>query len=370
MDSCAALKLDSMPQTQVLFIKPTNSSFILTDQRILEDKYAVKTYFVDQGRNKCKYLLHLIELVLFLIHNRKESRAFITWFGDYHAGIMVLIGKLLKKTTVIFAGGQEAICYRELGKGVYLKWFRGACVKYAIRNATVVLPNHQSLVYHENYYYNDSIPHIDGIRHYVTNLRCRIEVIPNGIDSSRIDRRREIQKEQDLVLTVGTMNKVADFYNKGFDLFIDTARNCRDLRFILIGLKERFLKWVESQYSLSEISNLTIISTFCSDDVLSEYYNRASIYVQASITEGMPVSLGEAMLCECIPVGSNVNGIPDAIGPHGIIIYRRSSEDLRAAIRKAMTLESGKSARRYTMDNFSVSARKARIMDVLRDFIH
>ena len=358
-----------MPQKHVLFIKPTNSSFIRTDQKILENNYSVKVFLINQGKNKWKYFLHLFELAFFLVKNAAKSKAFITWFGDYHAAVIVLFGRLLGKKTIIFAGGQEAICYKELGKGVYLKKIRGVCVKYALRNATLVLPNHHSLIYHENYFYNETHPHIDGIKYYVPNLKCKIEVIPNGIDHNRIDRDKKIQKEEDLVLTVGTMNKVADFYNKGFDLFIEVALLCPDLRFVMISVKKEILEWVETKYRVSELPNLSIIPAFCPDDVLMEYYNRANIYVQVSITEGMPVSLSEAMLCECIPVGSNVNGIPDAIGPHGIIIYKRTPEELQNAIRKALKLDTGKSAREYTIANFSVAVREKKLQEVLEKYI-
>lgn len=351
-------------QKKILFIKPTDSSFIRTDQKILEKNYTVKTFLLNQGKDKRKYFLRLIGLAFFLIRNSRKSVAFVTWFGDYHAAVMVFMGRLLGKKTVIFAGGQEAICYKELGKGVYQKKFRGACVKFAIRNATLVLPNHKSLIYHENYFYNREKPHIDGIKHYVPNLKCKIEVVPNGIDTDRIRWDQGATKQPNLVLTVGTMNTIADFYNKGFDLFIDVARTNPDLEFVLISIKKQFADWVETNYKVSEIKNLTVIPAFCPDDVLSEYYNKAKIYVQISITEGMPVSLSEAMLCECIPVGSNVNGIPDAIGPHGIVIYNRDAKELEAAIRNALTMDAGRDARNSVINNFSLSLRELKIKEV------
>jgi len=45
----------------------------------------------------------------------------ITWFADYHAAIMVFMGKILNIKAVIIAGGQESVCYPELKKGVYYK---------------------------------------------------------------------------------------------------------------------------------------------------------------------------------------------------------------------------------------------------------
>ncbi len=349
-------------QKTLLYIKPADSSFILSDQQIIEKQYTVLPYLISSPGKKWKFLLSLAGLAYFLLRNAAKSDGFICWFGDYHAAVMVLIAKITRKKTVIFAGGQEAICYKELGKGVYQKPFRAWCVKYALRNATLILPNHASLIYHENTFYNTVRPHIDGIRHYVKGIKGKIVVVPNGIDFSRIDRDSTIKKAPNLVLTVGTMNKEADFYNKGFDLFIALSRLHSNREFVLIGTSKNYNDWIESNYKVSEIKNLKIIPSYCPDDILREYFNNAKVYLQISITEGMPVSLGEAMLCECIPVGSNINGIPDAIGDTGVLVYQRNIEELSKALDKAFTLNTGPAARLHTLANFSLQKRSEKIL--------
>jgi glycosyltransferase involved in cell wall biosynthesis len=349
----------------IIFIKPTNSSFIATDQRILERYYHVIPYLLNQNKGKAKYFRNLFLLAIFLLRNAGKSKAYVCWFGDYHAAVMVFMAKVMGKASVILAGGQEAICYKELGKGVYLKKFRGCMVKYALRNCSLILPNHQSLIYHENYFYNPENPHIDGIKHYVKGIKGEIIVVPNGIDTARIDRNPEIKKDPNLVLTVGTMNKESDFYNKGFDLFIELARRFQSREFVAIGVKRPYLDWIEEKYKISEIKNLKIIPSFCPDEILIEYYNKASVYLQISITEGMPVSLGEAMLCECIPIGSNVNGIPDAVGNTGVIVYKREIEELESALKKALTMNTGSAARVHTLENFSIELREKRSCEAL-----
>jgi glycosyltransferase involved in cell wall biosynthesis len=354
-----------MPQRKaILYIKSTNSSFINSDQRILEKSFPVIPFLMNQSKDKLKYGLRLISLALFILKNIRKVHILAVWFADYDAAVMVFLGKLFRKKTVIFAGGQEAICYEDLRKGVYLKKFRGDCVRYAIRNATMVIPNHKSLIYHENYYYNPDNPHIDGIKKYVGNYRCRIEVVPNGIDDTRIIRDASAVKQPKLILTVGHLGQIGDFYNKGYDLILEVARNNPDLEFVIISIKKPYLEWAEAKYKMSEIANLNVISEFCPDDVLSAYYNKAKVYVQASITEGMPVSLSEAMLCECIPVGSNVNGIPDAIGNTGVIIDRRDAKELEKAIKKALLMNTGKEARERVISNFSLSNREKRLAEI------
>jgi glycosyltransferase involved in cell wall biosynthesis len=348
---------------KILYIKHADSSFILSDQRILEKRFRVVPFLINQKKSGIYFARRMINLVFFLLFNAGGSAAMVTWFGDYHAAIMVFIGKLLKKKVFIFAGGQEAVCYPELGKGVYQKKWRGRFVKYALRNAFMIIPNHQSLLFHENFYYTPEGKK-DGIQFYVPGISTPMTIIPNGIDTSKYFRKQDIKKVPTQVLTVGTMSGNSDFLNKGFDLFTEMARRNPDLNFTLIGIKKKFLPWIEANYHIGSVPNLQVIFSFCPDDVLFEEYNRAKVFVQASITEGMPNTLNEAMLCECIPVGSNVNGIPDAIGDTGQIVMQRDVSLLEAAVRRALQMETGAQARARVLEHFTFGLRESRVLNL------
>jgi glycosyltransferase involved in cell wall biosynthesis len=357
-------------KTLIVYIKPINTSFIRGDQKIFEKFFEVKSIQLNQSNGKFLFGLRLVKLFFLLLANcfRKDV-LFVSWFADYHSAIMVFITKLMRKKSVIFIGGQEAISYPELKKGVYRKKFRGEFVKFALRNTSLIISNHKSLIYHENYYYNHENPHIDGIKHYVPGLKTPTEIIYNGIDPTLIKRDKSIKKQSNLVLTVGTMNQIGDFYNKGFDIFIHAASANKDLNFTLIGLNPKYINWTEENYQVSKISNLEIIPSFCPQEILNQKYNEAKVFVQASITEGMPNTLSEAMLLECIPVGSNVNGIPDAIGETGVIIEHRSAENLEKCIWTAMKLNTGKEARERVLNMFSFSRREKEILEKIQELI-
>jgi len=165
------------------------------------------------------------------------------------------------------------------------------------------------------------------------------------------------------------MNNEADFRNKGFDLFIELSKLNPNKKFVLIGFNKFYFPWLESKYHVSQLANLKIIPSFCPDAILSEYFNKAKVYLQISITEGMPVSLGEAMLCECIPIGSNVNGIPDAIGETGILVYERNIKDLNNALQSAFTLNTGANARDQIIFNFSLFKREQKLSTLISKYI-
>jgi glycosyltransferase involved in cell wall biosynthesis len=83
----------------------------------------------------------------------------------------------------------------------------------------------------------------------------------------------------------------------------------------------------------------------------------------------MPNTLCEAMLCECIPIGSNVNGIPDAIGDTGIIVKKRDVMELEAGLRKALELNTGGKASNRIKENFSFELREKNLISALEEIV-
>lgn len=357
-----------MKSKRILYVTPLKIAFFALDQKLLAEKYEVVPFFMELKPTSVGHIMNLLSLVFFILRKGWNMDAMITWFGDYHSAVMSFMGKLLHIKVIIFAGGQEAVCYPEINKGVYLKKWRGFIVKYALRNATHIVPNHASLIYHDNYYYKPEGKK-DGIKYYIPDITTPMTIIPNGINTDLYIRDHGIEKEENRVLTVGSMGSIYDFLNKGFDLFTEMARRNPDLKFTMIGVKRQFLPWIEAEYQISSISNLELYFFYCKDEDLFINYNRAKVFVQASITEGMPNTLSEAMLCECIPVGSNVNGIPDAIGGTGVLIYHRSVEELEQAVRKALTMNTGTQARLYALNNFTYAIRKEKLLNLLGKII-
>jgi glycosyltransferase involved in cell wall biosynthesis len=73
-------------------------------------------------------------------------------------------------------------------------------------------------------------------------------------------------------------------------------------------------------------------------------------YFQLSIMEGFPNALAEAMLCGCIPIGSNVSGIPFIIGDTGYILNKRDINELNLLVENVLNDRK--------RDQFPVLARK------------
>lgn len=350
---------------KIIYVKPNNSSFIRGDEELLAKHFEVSTLLLNQAKGNVVYFSNMLNMCLKLFLKGLVGKyTFVCWFADYHSALMTFFARITGNKSVVFIGGQETVCYPELGKGVYRNKLRGRFVMYSLRNATHVIANHKSLIYHENRYYNAEKPHIDGVKHYVKGFKTPVDEVYNGIDPVKFVRDFNIPKQNNLVLTVGTMSHLGDFQNKGFDMFIQVAARNPQWQMVLIGLNPGYLDWVEENYSVSKISNLKIIPSFCPQDILNENYNKAQVFVQCSITEGMPNTLSEAMLLECVPVGSNINGIPDAIGDTGVIVLHRNVEEIEAAIEKAIKMNTASAARQRVIELFSFEKREKLLVEI------
>ena len=351
----------------VVYLFPHESSFIRTDKTILEKKYTVIPCLVGGQRRKVFYMFSLVRLFFFLLIRGACAKAFICWFGDYHSFIMVLAARILRKKSIILIGGQESICYKEFGKGVFCNKQRGRLLSWSFRHATLIIANHKSLLFHENFYY-DPEGKKDGILHYIPGLKTRVEVVHNGINADRFPSIPVEKKNPKMVLSVGHSEKMPDIILKGFDLLTGIARRNPRVEFVLVGIGSGIIDETIAKYGCTEIPNLTLVPFNLTNPIV-DYFHKAKVYVQASITEGMPNTLSEAMLSNCIPVGSNVNGIPDAIGPAGIIVKKRDMTELENAILLALKMETTNAPREYTLKNFTSEIREKKLLEIIGSVI-
>ena len=85
---------------------------------------------------------------------------------------------------------------------------------------------------------------------------------------------------------------------KGIDLITSIAPNFPDCEFIIVGGEGH----IPTEMLPPNIRLKPLLSV---NDVITEM-QRAEFYLQLSMAEGSPNALCEAMLCECVPIGSDV----------------------------------------------------------------
>ena len=185
-----------------------------------------------------------------------------------------------------------------------------------------------------------------------------IEYVPTGYDP---EYWKPTGKKDNIIITVGgIVDSVVK--RKGFKTFIKAAERIPDSKFVIVG------KHIDSSIDeLKDISKNNVEFTgFVSDEELLRWYQKSKVYCQLSRYEGLPNALCEAMLCECIPVGTKNCGIPTAIGNTGFYVPYNDVKETANAINKALKNQNlGKKARNRIKTQFPISLREKKLIDII-----
>ncbi len=323
--------MKSSGKNKILYIAPSLSSFVKSDIALLSKRYpvVVNTYAWHKKWMAPFYLLH--QFFFLLINIRSTKRIFVS-FGGYWSFLPALMGKPARVEVYVILNGTDCAAIPPLHYGNLranpLKWF----CKQSYKAATMLLPVSSSLISARNTYFSDDAFSFQGYRYFFPKLKTPHRVIPNGFDQNFWKPVKTVQKEVGTFLAVFSSSQ---FILKGGDLIVELARKFPDYRFFIAGTdKPPRIKAVNK--------NLVFLGKL-SPEKLREYYTRAQYYFQLSIFEGFGCSLAEAMLCECIPIGSSVNIIPEIIGETGFVLEKRDIVALEETVRQALAVEDKKS---------------------------
>ena len=270
-----------------------------------------------------------------------------TWFASVYSCAVVFLARRKKKRSILVIGGVDVARVPEMRYGIWLSPWKRPLVGYALRNASRVLAVDESL----------KEKAIRQARYSGTNIVC----IPTGYDASRWHPQG--QKES-FVLTVAKCEDEWKLKVKGIDRLLECARLLPDVRFVVVGLAAQLAKRVGPNVS----PNVELVDMIEQSRLL-RWYQRARVYCQPSYSEGFPNSVCEAMLCECVPVGTNVGGIPHAIGDSGFVVPYGDVPRLAEAIEKALTspVSLARSARARISEHFTLEKRESSLVRILEE---
>ncbi len=323
-----------------MFIRPSKSSFIQNDLKLLKKHFDVRV--VDFVLNR-KDQKNTFKTVLGLITGVIWSDLTFSWFADVHAYWAVRLSKIFGKKSIVVVGGYEVADVPEIGYGAVINPKMFNTVKYVIDNADIMLTVDESLKK-------------DAIKNYEVR-GDNILTLPTGYDYEFF---KPEGKKENLVITVSYINNIV-IKRKGLDTFIKTASILPDVNFMIIGPDIG-----GSTGSLKAIAppNIKFINYLPQNELL-KWYQKSKVYCQLSRYEGLPNALCEAMLCECVPVGTEYSGIPNAIGDTGFYVPYNNPEATADAIEKALLSDNGKDARERIIKEFPVSRREGVLKDLI-----
>jgi len=347
----------------ILLVYHTYSTFVEADHQILSKHYDVRHYHFEISKRLLPFLWAFVRQFAYLIWNAARIDIFYCWFSDYHSLFPLLFAKILSKKSVIIVGGYDSVSIPEIEYGIFYR--NNARALFAL--LTYKLADHivavdDSLVAGVNTYLNGT-PRSVGLTRYVNNVKHKCTTIPTGYDQNKWHMPTNGIKELS-VLSVAVVSTVNELRRKGFDFLLTVATLIPEVKFTLVGAQGQAQVYCEKQRP----SNVEVLSAVPTDELVN-YFARTKVFCQFSLYEGLPNTLCEAMLCECIPVGSGISGIIKGIGDSGFILNNRDVRQAKNLILGALQSDEalGKKARQRIVDNFLTEHRERALLSLLED---
>ncbi len=343
---------------KILLIYNLYQSFVRKDFEILSENNEVKLYQFTLEKKPLSFFAQQLKAIFFLLLKGKNYDVFYIWFCDYHAFTSVFLSILLKKKSIIIVGGFDSVSIPQIKYGIfYTHNLRAKLAKWAYRNCTQIITVDESLIQSTNRYAGtDSIT---GVLNFVPEAKNKITAISTGYDTQFWQCTSQKVKT---VLTIALVKNRKVFLRKGVDFILELAAALPQYNFVLVGIEDENL--IQQKYR--NLKNLQLFPILEQRELL-KFYSSSKVYAQFSVSEGLPNVLCEAMLCECIPIGSSANGIPNAIGETGYILNERSIVLAKQYIIDAMESDSnkGKMARDRIAKLFPQNKRRVELQKII-----
>ncbi|MCB0428602.1 MAG: glycosyltransferase family 4 protein [Flavobacteriales bacterium] len=299
------------------------ASFSRNDIHLLSQYHDVESFVFD-GVKKWKVPYLFVKQFFFLLFRFKKPDLYISQFAGYHSFLPAIFGKLFGIPSLVILGGSDSVSFPSIQYGNFNRVVFGKFTKWSLMYSDHLSPVHESLV-NGAYTYDDADYPRQGYQYFHPKIHTPYTVLRYGYDPEKFKPVGE--RQPNTFLTVGFLNK-QNYYRKGIDLIVQVAPHFPECKFRIIGS-------ANDEYARNLPPNVEILAKVAYDE-LPRYYSQATYYFQVSICEGFPSAICEAMLCGCIPIGSNVAAIPEIIGDTGFILNKRDVEAFRKLIETAM----------------------------------
>ena len=340
----------SSHKKSILYTYVQKRSFVTTDLTRLQESFAVTPYRFAANKKVLLPLYFLLQAIYLLIFGWRYN-AFACFFAGFHSMLPAWFARITGKKCIIFLGGTDCFKYPSFRYGNFTKKSYGYATCFSANKASLLVPVSATLMRTTSSYYEvDSVT--QGIYHWCKDLKTPFHVVPTEYNPE-IFKRMPVERKPNSFITIGFDIQGTSFMRKGIDKFVMIAGHFPEYSFTIIGT-------TTDQFPVQVPSNVTLVPPVPHAEI-PVYLSSHQFYVQLSIAEGLPNAVCEAMLCECIPIGSEANGIPDAISSFGFLVPKRNDEIIIQTVRDAIGYHDkeamGKKGRQHIIDQFGPGTR-------------
>ena len=342
---------------KILYTYPgIKSTFVAKDIRLLSRQYQVNEYAFDLTKKKL-LLWELFKQKFAILKNIFSTSVFIVKFGGYWSLLPVVFARVFAKKCIIITGGTDCVSFPKMAYGNFqnktLGWFTSKSFQYAHH----IIALHDSMIQND-YSYDKCFFKEQGLKVHIPKLKTPYTVAHNGYDAEQWKKSNE-KKKGSFLTVAGGLGEERRRILKGIDSILQIAAQFPDNDFIIVGTNTD---------EIAEHPKNVILKPKSDAKELQLLYSQAEFYLQLSMSEGFPNSLCEAMLCECVPIVSNVASMPFIVGDSGFVLEHKDLSLLKTLIQKSLksnTEELGKKARKRIADNFTEEKRAKDLIEAV-----
>jgi glycosyltransferase involved in cell wall biosynthesis len=341
---------------KALIFYVVRSTFVKKDIEILSARFSVSEFDFFSAK-KTGFFLIFLKQFLFLLKHIWGADLIVVEFASYQSFLPALFGKLFGKPCLIVVGGTEAHYFPGIGYGNWQKRGLKDFSAMSLKLCSHIAPKHKSLML-SDYHYDESEPGQQGIYARIPGLKTPYTEIPNGYDV--VKWKCIAPKKKNTFITVANGWEFPFQKSlKGVDLIIAVAPFFPECEFTILGVNDPsiFPNLPANVKAVPAVKNNELIAIFSNHE----------FYLQLSMAEGFPNSICEAMLCECIPIGSDVFSIPEIIDDSGFVLKKRDVNLLIQIIEQALVCDKQtlmKKARARIADNYTIQQRDEKLLQL------
>jgi len=191
--------------------------------------------------------------------------------------------------------------------------------------------------------------------------------------SSHLKEKRQELKIPVNYRVIGTIGRLVPI--KGIDYFLHAARlildKRRDICFVVVGEGPEKQALEQLSKKLHIENNIRFVG---SSSAIYDLLNIMDVFVLASLHEGLPTVLLEALAMGKPVVGTNVGGIPEVIRGNGLgtLVAPKSSPQLADAclsFLKCSTVGPTVQRQQYIASEFSVEAKGQQLITLYKNLV-
>jgi glycosyltransferase involved in cell wall biosynthesis len=334
------------------------SSFVARDIDMLAPYYRIQE-FDFAVRRKWHLPLVVLKQLLFLMKYRSSAIASLTIIGGYVSFLPSLFDRFFGLRSIIILGGTDCTRFPAIGYGNFSRKLLGFFTCLSMRWSSHLAPVFQSLVSSEYTYDAMGAPN-QGFRHFCKGVETPVTEIWNGFSSEDWPFNEGPRPKMHFITIIAGLESYRTYMLKGVDLIVEMARHFPDASFTIVGTPHRPV-WISE-----DVKNIHFHPKTDRYGLIALLHEHR-FYLQLSLSEGFPNALCEAMLCGCIPIGSNVASIPFIIGDTGYVLQQKNVPHLVELTTQAIRDQSKeeRNARERIKSVFTLDQRKEQLLALI-----